>query len=233
MMTHFFELYGRRNRIFLPGLLERILFLSLAINDLQEALRKDVERSLLKMAMARIVSRIFCIAEHFHNLPLINALAMKYPFGRCAYCMQFPCACRESRPDATLVVIVEEMQMTWSLRNWCHHLNAVYGAKNENTPNARENLLNRLSREVSELLSILMDLPNNTETIDEIEFEFALELADTLAWTIAIANLLGVDLEKAVIERFVRTNCWNCHQKPCICKHFNVKLVKWSHVFLP
>jgi len=71
MISHFFYLYGRRNRIFLPGLGERMNFLNLAICDLQDAVRKEYNSEIKGIALARIVARIFCIAEHFYSLPLI------------------------------------------------------------------------------------------------------------------------------------------------------------------
>lgn len=230
MAQHFFDLYGRRNRIFLPGLLERFSFLSLAISDLQEAIRKEVETPHREAALARLVSRVFCIAEHFYELPLVDAMARKYPRTHCGYCGQLPCACEEKRSEICLQDEIAPEQREWSLSQWCAHLGTLYGAKNKQRPQALENLLNRLSREVNEFLSLLMNLSHNGATLEEIEREYALELADTLAWVIAIANFLEVDLERAVLDRFVTHNCWSCHQKPCTCTHFNIKLVKWNEV---
>ena len=46
-------------------------FLNLAICDLQDAVRKEYNSEIKGIALARIVARIFCIAEHFYSLPLI------------------------------------------------------------------------------------------------------------------------------------------------------------------
>lgn len=227
LMEHFFRLYGRRSRIFLPGLRERIDFLSIAIGDLQEAIRKDFPEPILRIALTRIVSRIFAVTEHLRGIPLVEALSRKYPLSHCSYCQQHPCACVERRQPATLAPTVSTDQLRWSLRDWQHHLNALYGDRNRTR--GLENVLNRLSREVCELLSLQMKIPYFTLSLDAVEWEFALELADTLAWTIAVANALSLDLEATVLERF-GSGCWKCHQTPCICTHFNVSPVDWATV---
>ena len=224
MMAHFFRLYERRNRIFLPGLSQRIGFLNLAIGDLQEAIRKEYGLEILKVALARIAARIFCVAEHFWSLPLIEAITQKYPAGHCSYCQKFPCRCPENRSNSILRPVSKD-QLNWTLKQWQEHFNALYGKKNKKK--GIENLLNRLSKEASELLSLQMVIPNTTMNLDEIEKEFALELADALAWTIAISNFFGIDLEEAVLQRFGK-GCWKCGQIPCNCTGFNVKPVKWE-----
>ncbi len=56
-----------------------------------------------------------------------------------------------------------------------------------------------------------MMIPGTTLNLQEIELEFALELADALAWTIALANFFGADMEHAILERY-GNGCWRCHQ---------------------
>lgn len=224
MKEHFSCLYGQRNRIYLSGLRERIDYLNLAICDLQEAVRKEDDLWIIGIALARIGARIFCIAEHFWSLPLTEKMAQKYPAAHCSYCQRFPCVCPEKRPDAVLESGAEE-QLTWSLKGWQNHLKHVYGKKNKKK--GIENLLNRLFKETGELLALQMTIPNRTESSDKIERDFALELADTLAWTIAIANFFGMDLQGEILKRY-KNNCWKCHCSPCICANFNVKPIKWE-----
>lgn len=227
MMEHLFKLYGRRNRIFLSGLRERIDFLNLAIGDLQEAVRKKHGPYIYGIALARVVARIFCVVESFQSLPLVETIARKYPSGYCSYCKKSPCACPEKRPSATLEKAPTEEQLQWSLRQWCEHLGALYGARNKRR--GIENILNRLFKEIAELLSLQMTIPNMAGSLNGIEEEFALELADALAWTIAVANLLGIDLESAVLQRFGK-GCWKCRQVPCVCVGFNVQPANWENV---
>lgn len=223
LMEYFFQLYGRRNAIFLSGLRERIDFLSLAIGDLQEAIRKEVSVQNIEIALARIVARILCIAENFKKLPLVETMARKY--HRCSYCQNLPCICSKRRPEVKLEKLASEKQLHWNLRQWCFHLNAIYGSKNKEK--GMENLLNRLFKEISELLSLQMKIPKMAVTLDEIEREFALELSDALAWTVAIANFMEIDLEQTVLDRYGK-GCWKCHNCPCVCTHFSVEPVKWS-----
>lgn len=224
LMEHLFHLYGRRNRIFLSGLRERIDFLNLAIGDLQNAVRKEAGLFCLEVALARVVARIICIAESFYSLPLVEVLVKKYPASHCTYCGQSPCRCLERRPGYVLVSQALGEQLRWGLGQWSTHLNGLYGEKNRQR--GIENVINRLFKEVSELLSLQMGISRATDSLGKIEEDFALELADTLAWTIAVANLLGIDIEKATLDRFGQ-GCWNCHQNPCICGNFNIEPVDW------
>ncbi|MFA6296869.1 MAG: hypothetical protein WC663_05935 [Patescibacteria group bacterium] len=218
LMIHFWGLYERRNRIFLPSLSARINFLNVGIGNLQDAIRKngDVEKEL-----ASVVARIFCVANHFWKLPLVEYMARKYPRGVCSYCLQKSCKCSERRLDPKLsydpdAVIDFVVQMEWTLKEWCASMKEIYGKRNEQK--GLENCLNRLFKEISELLQLLMRIPERSLTLDEMEKEFALELADTLAWTIAIANLLNIDLE-AVVLKYYGNGCHNCHKDPCECTH--------------
>jgi len=225
LMDHFFRLYGRRNRIFLSGLRDRIDFLNLAIGDLQEAIRKEASPANKEIALARVVARIFCIAENFLEFPLVETMSQKYPEGKCSYCQQMPCQCQERRPQAKLASNPPDRQFYWSLKDWCNHLDTVYGAKNKER--GVEITLNRLFKEVGEILSLQMMIAKEEQSLDEIEKEFALELADCLAWTIAISNFLGLNLGKAVSNRF-GSGCWKCGRIPCNCTRFDMMPVKWS-----
>lgn len=227
LFQHFFLLYGKRNRIFLSSLLQRIGFLNLALGDLEDAVRKGYDGKIIGIALARVFSRIACVAEQFTDLPLTRAMARKYPADCCSYCRTFPCSCAERRAQPALRVEPLEQQHLWSLRMWQDHLGALYGEKNR--ARGVENVLNRLFKEVCELLVLDMQLARLTASRTEIEEAFALELADALSWTIAAAHVLEVDLEAAVLARFGH-GCWKCQALPCLCTHFSVDQVDWSTV---
>ena len=55
----------------------------------------------------------------------------------------------------------------------------------------------------------------------EIEIEYAKEIADVLAWTIAISIILGIDLEKSVLKMY-GSGCPSCSGNPCACAKFVV-----------
>lgn len=42
------------------------------------------------------------------------------------------------------------------------------------------------------------------------------EMADVLAWMVSVANLLGIDLETEVLEKYPRV-CPLCSSSPCTC----------------
>lgn len=42
------------------------------------------------------------------------------------------------------------------------------------------------------------------------------ELADIIAWTCSLANLLKIDLEAALAEKYPN-RCRKCGQNPCVC----------------
>ncbi|MHB8584219.1 MAG: MazG nucleotide pyrophosphohydrolase domain-containing protein [Thermoplasmatota archaeon] len=43
------------------------------------------------------------------------------------------------------------------------------------------------------------------------------EIADVVAWTASVANLLGIDLEQAIRAKYPRGQCGRCHRAPCAC----------------
>ena len=229
-IKYFFHLYGRRNRIFLPGLMERINYLNLGICDLQDAVRKEEGQAVIGITLARVTARIFCIAEHFWNIPanqsihMVEVMCQKYPASRCSYCQEFPCQCPERRTEAVLEPIHGE-QLNWSFNRWQEHLRSLYG--NKNRERGIENILNRLFKETGELLSLQMRIPNMGTGLAQIEKEFALELADALAWTMAVASFFEIDLQQEVLERY-GNGCWSCHQSPCCCTNFNLKPMQWA-----
>jgi NTP pyrophosphatase (non-canonical NTP hydrolase) len=46
--------------------------------------------------------------------------------------------------------------------------------------------------------------------------EQAEEFADVLAWLATLANILGIDLDYAVVARY-GSGCPGCHGTPCVC----------------
>lgn len=227
---HFFRLYGRRNRLYLSGLRDRIDLLIIGVGDLQHAIRKcPNDKGKIGLALARVVSRTFCVAESFsgknhRGIPLVRCICGKYPIELCTYCAQRECQCKEDRkpstpiPDELRNPDVDFSAWTWALRD-------VYGARNKSR--GIENLLNRLFREVSEFISLSYKVQDGTMGLDLIEEEFANELADVLAWTVAIANFFEINLEACVENRYVRNGCWNCKKNPCVCKKVNRQPVVW------
>lgn len=64
------------------------------------------------------------------------------------------------------------------------------------------------------LLEEMEELEDSLKSGDQREMES--EFADVLAWLSSLANLVDVDLEKAVSEKYPGT-CPKCSQSPCTC----------------
>lgn len=230
--------YGRRHKVFLPNRSDRINLLSVGIGDLQHAVRIGASSAALHVACARVVARIFCVADAFQYLPLNWAMSRKFPSSHCSYCETLPCSCTETRPSPKIIEQPDPAQLFWSLNEWCDFLDKLYGAGNRKR--GIENILNRLFKEVAELYSLEHTVfgrcywvPSETEapdfitkrienglTLTEVEDEYAFELSDTLSWTIAAANVLQVDLEVAFLDRY-GNGCRACNNDECQCTVLN------------
>ena len=68
---------------------------------------------------------------------------------------------------------------------------------------------NWLQEEVQELGDELKKAPMDKEATEK-------EFADVIAWLASLANILGVDLEKAAINKY-NFKCPKCQQAPCKC----------------
>ena len=66
-----------------------------------------------------------------------------------------------------------------------------------------------LTEEIGELARALRSSKIEKPKVSE-------ELADIIAWTTSIANLLNIDLEKALFKKYPN-KCIKCNSKPCIC----------------
>ena len=210
-MIFFWNLYGQRNRFYLPSLEKRLAFLNLAIGDWETAWRKEVGSYRQGIALSRILTRIFCLAE-FLDLNYLSAMALKYPQTGCAYCGQLPCVCRERRADPRLETIAGLVQANWTIGVWANHLAAVYGQKN--AAQGMNYLTGRLFRESCEIQSLFMDNEGlGRLTLLEQQLAAALELSDLTAWSLGIMTLANIDLEVVFTTRF-RDACWKCGQNP-------------------
>jgi NTP pyrophosphatase (non-canonical NTP hydrolase) len=222
LICHLYQLYGRRNRIFLQNLEQRILFLNIAIGDLQKANRLNANKFILSIILARIFARAVSVSEHFKDLKFYNLMIRKYPCGSCSYCGGTICKCpNEYHLDGKLspVSSIKSEQYNWSLYTWCKHLESIYGEKNEKQH--LDSLTLHLFSEGCELASYAGRIPSIND-IEKIELKFSLEISDVIAWNIGIANYLKINIEKAVLDRYYPV-CWKCRQNPCNCGYFDFK----------
>ncbi|MBP6942927.1 MAG: hypothetical protein KBB55_02670 [Candidatus Buchananbacteria bacterium] len=225
LVAHFYGVFGRRNDIFLPDLRTRIDLLNFGVADLRDGIRKHPkEQRVMEVALARIFSRICCINHSLPTIELGRYLSIKFGQG-CGYCGQAPCVCDPNRPREVLYGEVDTNTSEWSLSQWCQHLDALYGDNNRVA--GVYNALSRLVDEYAEFQRLYVGIPAWTGTQGQLESELGLELADTLAWVIAVANVLGVDLEQVVWQHY-GAGCKNCQAISCLCPRHNLQQIDWN-----
>jgi NTP pyrophosphatase (non-canonical NTP hydrolase) len=66
-----------------------------------------------------------------------------------------------------------------------------------------------LIEEIGELATILKTREIDKEKASE-------EMADIIAWTTSLANLLKIDLESSILKKYPN-KCIKCNSNPCIC----------------
>lgn len=219
LFSHFQETYGRNNSVYTTSLAERIHILFVTTRRLQDAIRKRQAQETLESILANVVARTFAVAGHFWQLPLAEAVCIKYPMGGCGYCHNFPCTCLVYERQEHVACTPNKEQLGWTLGQHQESLGLLYGDMNRS--NGIENVMNRLFAEIAEIIEIQSGLSMVGSVASEIELEYAQEIADVFAWTIAVAVILGIDLEKAVLSMY-GSGCPVCSCKPCTCPRFSV-----------
>jgi NTP pyrophosphatase (non-canonical NTP hydrolase) len=217
------EIFDERDRVYLDERFARIRLFEAGVADLFDSLRREPTQQDLEAAFSRIVARIFSIANSVEDVSVSRGMIRKYPAEGCVYCHSIPCVCLANRPDAVLGWGREQGQEQWNLRDWQEHLQRLYAQ-----PNSQKGiwfLTTRLAVETNELRAV-EDLVSRGEiSINDFYSELELELADTLAWTIAPANLVTIDLQKSLLDRF-GNGCPVCDNVPCHCGRHNFQPVK-------
>ena len=66
-----------------------------------------------------------------------------------------------------------------------------------------------LIEEIGELATLLNAQELDKEKISE-------ELADIIAWTFSVANILNIDIEKSLVSKYPN-KCIKCNSSPCSC----------------
>ncbi|MBN2157326.1 MAG: nucleotide pyrophosphohydrolase [Candidatus Lokiarchaeota archaeon] len=68
--------------------------------------------------------------------------------------------------------------------------------------------------EVGELSEVLRKFDAEGES--KSKYKIAEEIADIIAWACSIANLLNIDLEEAIKNKYPN-QCLKCNSRPCRC----------------
>jgi len=212
-------MFGRRNRFRFRGIEARVNYLMDQARTVQDGIRKKVPKDKMERRLVRLLSRIFCVADYYgSDLGLAEGFARKW-LGSCAYCGCIPCECQETRKAPVLPQAVPA-EVGWSLAEVCTHLNKLYGDKNR--VSGLDYLVTRLFSEVAEVSSVTSNLPFTQGSHDELEEMLVGELSDGIAWTIALANELGIDLEEGWAKLYA-SGCPRCTQQICQCGPFFIR----------
>jgi NTP pyrophosphatase (non-canonical NTP hydrolase) len=205
----------------------RLLFLLNAVRVLGKHIRKEVkDKDVLAAAVASVFSRACSYADTFVNLAVVEALEEKYPREHCAYCKHMPCECAANRKTEIQCAPVTGSQETWSIRDWCSHIDKVYGATNRER--GIQFALGRLYEEICEAIDTqFLDTNDTSLQLNEVRHRMAHEFADIFAWIFTIALLLEVDIEPILEERYNKT-CHRCKSRPCNCGHFSINYLSGS-----
>lgn len=211
------NIYDRSNRVFISNLVERINFLNLAVGHLQDTVRKHSDdRDAVSLALARVMAWTFCVVHNFDDLDMAKALSSKFP-NTCGYCKHIPCDCDPKNRKVHKITEPSAEQIAWGIAEWQNHFDKLYGPANRRR--GIENTINRMFKEVCELLELAMGTHHLDAPVDELEHEFALEAADVIAWCFAAAILLEIDLSKAMFDQY-GNGCSVCHKVPCECRRY-------------
>ena len=212
MQHHFAELYEPRNALALPTQTDRIMLLGLSMLDLSDAARGR-GRSTVELAVARGISRLFAV-DNGVGVSLAHGLEKKFPASGCTACGQLPCNCGATRASERVDLGPDPQQFSWSLSDWQTHLGLVYGEVNVKREAPVERALNRLQAEVWEVAKVGASL--HLFGADQAREAWEEETADVAGWLLGVANLFGVDSQKAVESRYGK-GCPTCGRAVCVC----------------
>lgn len=214
--SHLRDLYGRRNAAFVSNRSRLISYLSVSIGNLAKGYRKAWPKPELELAASSVFGWTMAVANSFEGLPLQRAMGFKWGGRRCVYCDQNPCGCVEDRPAMNRVFdpANKNNNYSWPLSNFQLALREKYLGRNQalGLPYA----FGRLFEELGEVTALDAEVAIDQPTVEEIEREYALELADILGWLLSICNLLEIDLETAILKAYGQS-CVECAKQPCVC----------------
>ncbi len=176
----------------------------------------------LSEPLADCLVDLFVICDRL-GIDLDHAIASKWP-GVCFYCGKAKdCDCVGRHGGPKLDGSVRTDLLAKSLREWQQMLGGLFGAINQT-----QGLIavsEHLGREIHELDEAITAYEASGGDIER--FAVMLECADVLAWLIAVANLLDLDLSTELLDTYRFDRCPSCEQD--VCKdEANCPLQGWS-----
>jgi len=213
-----YNFYGQRNAMFLQG--EKLpSFLDNGFGLLWKATREEKTGKYAGL-LAGVFARTVAYSQSFRDLQMISgAMAAKYPLGGCNYCNALPCSCSSGRRSATTHDNKSSSgnpQLLWTISQCVEHVRHMYGKINQGKCIYFACL--RLNEEIGEVKNAhLFDgYWDNKVYLGTRRWSIALEFADVFAWIFSIADIIEVDLEKEIRDRYGGV-CKRCEKRPCKC----------------
>lgn len=217
-------LFGKRNRLYIQN---RSAYFDYLLDNARMLLKILRRGSSAKMEdYADVLTNIFgwtcALAYSFGELPIVEAICIKYPVGGCTYCGEKICKCTLNRvPGESKIVDTHYGQGGWTITEFVKHIDDTYGKVNHQ--NGLQTAVLRLVEEILEIQqTLLVDYREPELSPEELMRRIAKEFADTFAWIFAIAALCEIDLQHAVETRYGGVHS-GCGKRPCMCGE-----VDWS-----
>jgi NTP pyrophosphatase (non-canonical NTP hydrolase) len=219
-----FGLYGLRNATHMRGEARQSFLLSVSL-DLAKVVRKpDRTKQAAAAALASAFAAVCAYADSFVNLDIVAALQQKFPLAHCAYCGKMPCDCPPIRTTDIVLAEVTGSQSHWSILDWCAHFENLYGPINRER--GIEKALGRYFEEICEVAkAVFVDTHDSRLDCDQVRARIAREFADLFAWIFGIANLVEVNIQYVIEQRYNGT-CGGCGRRPCKCGHASLNLLQ-------
>jgi hypothetical protein len=213
LQAHMRSVFHVRNEVYLPGRAPRIELFENGIHDLVASLRLD-NQDLVATALARLTSRMFCIADSLEGVSLSEGLEAKFPESGCLFCGQPSCACGESRATPYVAWPPVRTRQDWSFNDWQNHLWGVYGPANKKR--GIESVALRLHAEKGELGAIENHIARGTIKLDQVVPAYSMGTGDLGAWICGVGSLREINVLKATEERYA-DGCATCGGAQCVC----------------
>ncbi len=176
----------------------------------------------IEWALVDCLVDLFVICDRL-DIELDRSIATKWP-GACFYCGKVKdCDCVGKHGRPMLDPSLRSDLLTKSLHDWQSMLGGLFGISNraQGLVKVSEHLGKEIT-ELAEAVVLYVASPN-----DATKLAASLECADVLAWLIAIANLLSIDLSSALSTAYRLDRCPSCEQE--VCKdEANCPLYGWS-----
>lgn len=185
-----------------PGMANEILR---RCTGLTEAIRKNHQPA-IHNCTADIMAWIITMSGGL-GIVLDQILSSRFP-GCCPYCRGKPCQCQPENKPSLVTGTLPQLEQKQTLRDWQKEMREIYGAANQK----REPpfLTDKLVEEAGEVVTATYLHQNKPD-------DFTTELADLVSRLFAIANYLGFDLEKAILDAYPNLHCGHCGKRPCTC----------------